>query len=324
MLAIKRSSPPSQFANAIRETPRKQQAIIVECQQCGESFLLLYSPHRVTEADARQIFAERVWRDHQHNPPRHPDGFSLEEPPTRAEITGLLARRIDFWIENLRSYLAFGESRIQIEYKKDEEEARDVRQAVINVYGDDAPTDMDVEFLQERWGCDDPDAPFRPYSSMRYMFPRYLRYSFIALAALVFESELRVLCGAIAADRGVPSFDRKLGGGAMFKEAKKFLTQHVGKSCLESSACAVLDDMFKVRNCIVHANGRINFSKDKDKEHLEMLTKRNNGLSINCVERPELRLLDVEKGYCESIVDHISSFFTGVFEAVGYSGPGPI
>lgn len=139
----------------------------------------------------------------------------------------LIRRRAEFLIENLHGYLEFGESRIEQALQEEDKEVRSLDQALIDTCGDDLWTDADVEFLQERWGCDDPDAPDRPYSPLHYVFPRYLRYSFITLAALVFESELLVLCLSLADNLGV---EQPASGGksSTIQKARAFITLNVG------------------------------------------------------------------------------------------------
>lgn len=223
-----------------------------------------------------------------------------------------LVKRTEFLVANLHSFIDFGESRIEAALEEERKEVAALDEALIATYGDDLWTDADVEFLQEQWGCDDPDRPDEPFSPYHYVFPRYLRYSFITLVALVFESELVVLCRAIA--HGLQIQPAQLGGkSSALKNARAFLLANVGPASVEAANWDRLQDMVKVRNCIVHAGGRVDLSSDRD--HLVALGQRGIGLMIDQHERPGVRLLGIERQYCSGIVEEVELFFGTVFDA---------
>jgi len=227
----------------------------------------------------------------------------------------LVRGRTEFLVDNLRGFLEFGESRIDLALEEQRKEIESLDQALLDTYGDDLWTDADVEILQERWGCDDPDWPDVPFSPFHDVFPRYLRYSFITLAALVFESELLVLCGYIAADRSVNPPESG-GKASMAKNARAFLLSQLGPGAIENPNWDRLQDMLKVRNCIAHAGGRIDLSSDRD--YLAVVANRNIGVGLDDRERPGVRLLRIERKYCGAIVEDIASFFALVCDAAGY------
>jgi hypothetical protein len=227
----------------------------------------------------------------------------------------LIRRRAEFLIDNLQGFLDFGESRIEQALEEEREEIKSIDQALVDTYGEDIPTDADVEALQERWGCDDPDAPWQPYSPLHSVFPRYLRYSFVQLTALVFESELLVLCLSIAENLGVPPPESG-GKASAAKKARTFLTSHLDAASIDAIAWDGLQDMLKIRNCIAHVGGRVDLSTDR--VHIETLIAREIGLRVNEHERPGVRLLSIERQYCERIVEEVGSLFSSICDAVGY------
>ena len=227
----------------------------------------------------------------------------------------LVRRRAEFLIDNLHGYLDFGESRIEQALEEEREEIKSIDQALVDTYGEDIPTDADVERLQELWGCPDPDAPWQPFSPLHSIFPRYLRYSFVQLTALVFESELLVLCLSIAENLAVPPPESG-GKSSAAKKARAFLTTHLGPASIDAVAWDRLQYMLKIRNCIADVGGRVDLSTDRD--HIEALIARGIGLRVNEEERPGVWLLTIDREYCESIVAGVASLFTSICVSAGY------
>jgi hypothetical protein len=167
----------------------------------------------------------------------------------------LVKKRIEFGLENLERYLEFAESHLKKEQEREWEEVTNLDQALIDACGDDLETDPDVTILQERWGCDDPDAPNTPYSPLNSVFPRCLRYSFVAFVGLLFESELRIFCNEIAIEKCLQSSTTK-GKESALEQAKEFLVNQADVKAVTDSLWGELHDMVKIRNCIVHFGGR--------------------------------------------------------------------
>lgn len=74
--------------------------------------------------------------------------------------------------------------------------------------------------------------------------------------------------------------------------------------------------MLKVRNCIVHAGGRVDLSTDTD--HIQSLVKQEIGLYLDSEERPGVRLLSIQRKYCESVVEAVAALFGSICDAAGY------
>lgn len=159
-----------------------------------------------------------------------------------------------------------------------------------------------------------------PYESMmeeydwvyEYFFPRSLRYSFIVLLYLVIEHQLNQLCDEIKKRRNLPIRSNEMNGDAL-KRSKVYLQKVAGISIKNWET---LEDLSKVRNCIVHALGKVELSKDD--KHLKLLVKKNIGLSISGKESQEEGFLIVNAEYCESAVRIAEQFFDEIFDAADF------
>ena len=280
-------------------------------------FCSKWNPSDTRIANSRSACSRRITREFLHfantlleeNRTGEPGAEKMPDV-TRVE---LVKQRIEFGMENLEIYLEFAESHLQKEQERQGNEVKNLDQALIDTFGDSLETDADVEILQQRWGCDDPDAPNTPYSPLNSVFPRCLRYSFVAFVGLLFESELRIFCNSVAIERSLQSSTTK-GKESALEQAKEFLIKQADVKTVSDNLWRELHDMVKIRNCIVHFGGRIDASKHKNR--LEHLSKTKKGLWIDSLERPGDRLLIVERAYCESIVKTVRTFFDSVFAAV--------
>lgn len=159
-----------------------------------------------------------------------------------------------------------------------------------------------------------------PYESMveeydwvyEYFFPRSLRYSFIVLLYLVVEHQLNQVCDEIKKRRNLPIRSNEMSGDAL-KRSKVYLRKVAGISIKNWET---LEDLSKVRNCIVHALGKVELSKDD--KHLKLIVKKNIGLSISNIESQEEGFLIVSAEYCESAVRIAEQFFDEIFDAADF------
>lgn len=161
-----------------------------------------------------------------------------------------------------------------------------------------------------------------PYESMmeeydwvyEYFFPRSLRYSFIVLLFLVTEHQLNQLCDVIQKRRNLPVQANEMGGDAL-KRSKVYLQKVAG---LSIKNWEYLEDLSKVRNCIVHALGKVELSKDE--KHLKQLVKKNIGISISDEDSQEEGFLVVSDEYCASAVRFAKQVFEEIFDTADF-GP---
>ncbi|MBI1746877.1 MAG: hypothetical protein HYR55_09860 [Acidobacteria bacterium] len=152
------------------------------------------------------------------------------------------------------------------------------------------------------------------------LLPNYFRYSFIALLLLIVENKLADLCYAAKAvrklDSEVPQPRRDV-----IKEYKSYISDKAHISGLNWDA---LQELGKVRNCIVHASGKIKGYRDKS--FLTQLARKRAGLHINeglwdyeGDLQPlflENHILVIEPEYCRYAVGTIKAFFEDICDKI--------
>jgi len=158
-------------------------------------------------------------------------------------------------------------------------------------------------------------------------FLNFFRYSFVVLAILVVEDRLCRLSRIVARKRGgeAPS-----PGSEVLKGYRRYL---VGKKvCVPEALWGPVHDLNKLRNCVVHAGGKVNASNNA--EHLRVLADREPGLEISrprngghpvpaFAEEPlflEDGMLAVGPEYCRKAVDSIRQLLQALCDAVPLHG----
>ncbi len=87
------------------------------------------------------------------------------------------------------------------------------------------------------------------------VMPQYLSYSFIVLLQGIIESRLVDLAKRMMRDRGISPPERWPRERAVSEEAKRFLTRHANLPVGTDPSWAVLRNIGKLRNLIVHRGG---------------------------------------------------------------------
>jgi len=167
----------------------------------------------------------------------------------------------------------------------------------------------DEWFAQEQMAEDEYDWTYK------FMFPRSLRYSYIVLLFLVIESELVGLCDDIKERRGIPLRANELKGDTIAR-TKSYLRKLAGLALLDDQLWLAVEDLGKVRNCIVHALGKVELSNDQGR--LRELATKNIGLSISGDGYPDEGLLILTAEYCKSATQNVQALFTALFDLAGY------
>lgn len=164
--------------------------------------------------------------------------------------------------------------------------------------------------------CREDDEPERStelydhYQRFEHRLPSMLRYSFIVLLFILFEDRAKSLCLEIKKRNSSILIDLgELKGGAV-ERVKLFLTKVIVIFSTDSVHWKKLEILQKVRDCIVHTNGFFNDSRDR--EFLDQLIRKNIG--INCLNQR----LEIEKRFCQSILEDTISFFNNVYDAAGF------
>ncbi len=153
-------------------------------------------------------------------------------------------------------------------------------------------------------------------SGRESFFERALRYSFIVLLHLVVENQIVQFCDELKEQRDLPLRSTEMSGDAI-KRSKAYLQKVARISNLNWTP---VEDLSKVRNCIVHAFGKVELSRDES--HLRQIASRGNGLSITSwnIGWEEGGVLSLTSEYCASAVRDATTFFEEMFEASGF-GP---
>jgi hypothetical protein len=158
----------------------------------------------------------------------------------------------------------------------------------------------EVQFLEARYEKD---------------FPSKIRYSFVILLYIVFETRLRAACDEISKRRSLELRESDL-KGASIERAKAFLKKVAKLPSGDQMIWQWLSDFQKVRDCIVHTNGRIEESRDKDR--LNHLCNENVGLSS------EAGSLMIERHYCTKMLEIAKSYFRHLFDSAGFGKSLPV
>ena len=147
-------------------------------------------------------------------------------------------------------------------------------------------------------------------------YPLYLRYSFVVLIYLVLESQLNALCDDIKERKGIPIRATELRGDSNITRCKIYLQKLANLSNIDDKYWETVEDISKVRNCIVHTLGKVELSRDRKRLH-EIATE-NRGLSISNIDLSEQEVLVITPEYCQQAVRDVLMLLQKIFEAAGY------
>lgn len=203
----------------------------------------------------------------------------------------------EFALSNLKDYLEMAES--QFEVVREMERTRADSDPPSHLSEEDylewqAEWQAEILFIEERYECD---------------FPSKIRYSFVVLLHIVLEDRLRAACDEIFRRRNLEIREKDL-KGSLIERAKAFLDKVAKVSIKNQQAWQGLKDFQMIRDCIVHANGQIELSRDK--KRINELCKK--GLGLSNVESS----LMIEKGYCINALETISICFDHLFDSAGF------
>jgi len=160
------------------------------------------------------------------------------------------------------------------------------------------------------------------FSSQKYefeavyggVFPRSLRYSFVMLLYSVVENEIVAVCAEIRKRRHL--FEESIPGKETpLERCKKFLSKNCDIDFGVMPEWQKLTVLEKVRDCIAHVGGRIDFSRDR--AFLESVST--SGMGITKSNHPIFRgILTVEQAFCLECSAAVISFFTIIFDQAGF------
>ena len=142
---------------------------------------------------------------------------------------------------------------------------------------------------------------------LRFTFPSALRYSFVVLLYVQVESKLTELCNAIRDSRALPLGIADLKGSAL-ERSRKYLFR-LASFTQGQADWATLDELTKVRDCIVHTNGNVVLSRDQP--YLRQLVVRSGfeQLLIARLTGQDGEWLIVKEPYTLLLTKRVTAFF---------------
>lgn len=199
----------------------------------------------------------------------------------------------EFAFDNLADYLDIIEG--QFESIRELERNKISRNPPVGLSEEQlADWQAEIQFFEEQYDRD---------------FPSKIRYSFLILLYIVFETRLKATCDEISKRKGLDLREKER-RGKVLERAGTFLQKIAKLPKPEPTLWKWLDDFQKVRNCIVHANGKLELSTDVAR--LKALCKTAVGLS-SCAG-----LLVIERRYCEKTLEVTKSYFKHLFDSAGF------
>jgi hypothetical protein len=144
-----------------------------------------------------------------------------------------------------------------------------------------------------------------------HIFPMTLHYSFVVLIFLEIENRLKITCDVIKQVRELPLRSKDLRGDTL-EQCMLFLDKFVSIGREQVVNWQAISDLAKVRNCIVHTNGRVEDSKDKI--YLYTLIKKHpEFFKLTETSLVEEGRLMVEHNYCFTTTAKAKDFFEDIF-----------
>jgi hypothetical protein len=141
-------------------------------------------------------------------------------------------------------------------------------------------------------------------------FQHFLRYSFVVLLHLAVEDRITKFCNLIGEKQHLHSRIEKRNGSCI-KPAKDYLHK---TARIPEVNWIPIENLAKVRNCIVHTMGNVKSSRDEP--CLRQLASKTVSLSISEPKDMEFDedTLVIESSYCVMVVSQAASFFDELFE----------
>ncbi len=147
------------------------------------------------------------------------------------------------------------------------------------------------------------------------MFPRSQRYSFIVLLFLNLENLLTRFSDGIKKRDGhlIRANDLK---GDIIARSRMYLHKIAKIPDLSQSIWEAIEDLSKVRNCIVHTLGEVALSSDQ--KRIRDIATQGTGLSIGNSDLND-GFIVLEPAYCEKAVKDVYLLINDLFDKAGYS-----
>lgn len=154
-------------------------------------------------------------------------------------------------------------------------------------------------------------------TALEDIFPNILRRSFFVTIYSLIEMQLNEICRKQERAKGllVPLEKMKKPPDQSIRRTKEYLVGVAKIRFPESSEWEELLKYQKLRNCIVHNEGRLESlpkKHEEDKEELKQYISRNSNLAL----APDDGEIIFHKGFCEEVLQVSYKFFTDLFAAL--------
>ena len=147
------------------------------------------------------------------------------------------------------------------------------------------------------------------------MFPRSQRYSFIVLLYLNLENLLTRFSDGIKKRDGLQIRANDLKGDIIAR-SRMYLHKIAKIPDLSQNAWENIEDLSKVRNCIVHTLGEVALSSDQ--KRIRDIATQNVGVSIGDSDLDDGFII-LEPVYCGIGVKNVTILINELFDKAGYS-----
>jgi hypothetical protein len=146
-------------------------------------------------------------------------------------------------------------------------------------------------------------------------FPTTLHYSFIVALYIHTESKLTYICNHIQNTRSLPLRLSHF-NGSLIDRSKRYLVTYASLP-ISNASWSVIDELSKVRDCIVHCNGNILLSRDV--EFLTSICQNRHRKFIGTITRNgiEGEWLSFSRNYCMKITADVRDFINSIGAIIG-------
>ena len=139
-----------------------------------------------------------------------------------------------------------------------------------------------------------------------------MRYSFVVLVHIVFDTQIRYFCSRIQRDLKLPEIAVTDLRGSAIDQARLFLTRLASIRAKDFPEWQQLRTLQKIRDCIVHSYGDV--GRSRDEKFLRDLAMQGSGVSIDDEGR-----IAVTKHFCEEQLATLRTLFKRLFLCAGWS-----
>ena len=161
----------------------------------------------------------------------------------------------------------------------------------------DSMTNPKSRIMRQQW----------EFWKLQDVFPTTLRYSYITTIYIHIESKLSEICNNLI-NKNQLRFDQIPGN--LNKKWKTYLSNF--DSFSTSIDWSVIDEVTKVRNCIIHCNGNISISRDHKYLRALCSSRVSNKIFLSLRKNSDGEWLSVQENYNLLLTKRVRDFFRDI------------